>query len=120
MNRHRRTVRAPGDPALLRHARGEDGAIILGCIILVVTVLVIGVLLGKIFRQQDRWEVSTAGRHLRHAVADTEVRYGDVLIRVIPRGDSAWVYPLPDGTVAVYTSPDAPQVDGFAPDSLFR
>jgi hypothetical protein len=114
----RHTGRPPAGPA--SPARGEGGFIILGCLILIVVVLVVGVLLGKIFRKQDRWIVSTEGRSVRHAVRDVEVRYADQVIRVIPRGDSAWVYPLPDGVVAVYTSPDEPQVDGFAPDSLFR
>lgn len=118
MDRRRPAVRLPD--VLTSPARGEGGFIILGCLILVIVVLTVGVLLGKIFRKQDVWIVSTEGRDVRHAVADAPVVYGETLIRVVPKGDSVWAYPLEDGVIAVYASPEATQVDGFAPDSLFR
>lgn len=104
--------------ALLSAARGEDGFIVFGCLILIVVVFVSAVLIGKLIHGPERLNLKAGKRELRHAAAPVPVSYGARELHRLAPGDSVWVEPGGPGEVAVYTAPDALEMLGFAPDSL--
>lgn len=99
------------------HARDEQGFIILGAIILLVLILVVGVMLGKVFRVQypDSYIEARAARH--HVVADTELRMGDRIVGRLRRGEQVWATRLENGDVAIATDSTGQTVRGFVGSS---
>lgn len=95
------------------HAGNEGGFIILGGIILVLVVLVVGVLLGKVFRVQypDSYIESQARKHW--VVSDTELRLGGRSVARLRPGDAVWATRLENGDVAVSTDSTGQKVVGF-------
>ena len=95
------------------HLGNEGGFIILGGIILVLVVLVVGVLLGKVFRVQypDSYIESRAIKHW--VVADTELRMGGRSVQRLRPGDAVWATRLENGDVAVSTDSTGQKIVGF-------
>ena len=83
------------------HVRDEGGFIILGAIVLVLVVLVVGVLLGKVFRVQypDSYIESRVVK--QWVLTDTEVRMGDRPVTRLRAGEAVWATRLENGDVAV-------------------
>lgn len=95
------------------HAGDEGGFIILGGIILVLAVLVVGVLLGKVFRVQypDSYVEAAATRHW--VITDTQVQMGERTVARLRPGDAVWATRLPNGDIAVTADSTGSKVVGF-------
>lgn len=94
-------------------ASDEGGFIILGAIVLIVVVLVVGVLLGKVFRVQypDSYIESRARKHW--VVDDTELRMGGRSVARLRPGDAVWATRLENGDVAVSSDSTGQKIVGF-------
>lgn len=106
-----RTSSAP--VARSSRVRDEGGFIILGGIILVLVILVVGVLLGKVFRVQypDSYIESRAQKHW--VVTDTEVQMGGRPVARLRRGEAVWATRLENGDVAVSADSTGQKILGF-------
>ena len=106
------SFRAPNAPRASL-ARDEGGFIILGGIVLVLAILVVGVLLGKVFRIQypDSYIEATAARHW--VLDDTRVELGGRTVAQLRRGDTVWATRLPNGDIAVTADSTGSKVVGF-------
>ena len=91
----------------------EGGFIILGGIILVLVILVVGVLLGKLFRVQYPDSYVEAGAARQWVLTDTHVDLGGRTVAQLRRGDTVWTTRLPNGDIAVIADSTGSRVVGF-------
>lgn len=100
-------------PARSPRVRDEGGFIILGAIVLVLVVMVVGVLLGKVFRVQypDSYIESRAQKHW--VLTDTELQLGGRSVARLRPGDAVWATRLENGDVAVSADSTGQKIVGF-------
>jgi len=100
----------------LNGARGSDGFVVFGALIMIVGSVVAAVLIGKLVDHSRRPPPGEPlPRVARYAAEPAQVRFGALVTRRHFAGDVIWVWDGGSGEVAVFESAVSNRIVGFLP-----